>query len=45
MVDLNFILDDFLTQNSSDYPDYIGIYGTQAYGNRKFFTKTNILGI
>lgn len=28
MVDLNFILDDFLTQNAADYPDYEGIYGT-----------------
>jgi hypothetical protein len=32
MVDLNFILDDFLTQNAADYPDYIGITGPVLSG-------------
>lgn len=45
MVDMNLVLDDFLTQNATDYPTYIGIYGSVSYGNRKFFTKTNLLGI
>jgi hypothetical protein len=32
MVDLNYILDDFLTQNAADYPDYIGITGPVLSG-------------
>ncbi len=46
MVDMNFILDDFLTQNKADYPDYPGIYGDLInYGNIKFFKPINIFNV
>lgn len=46
MVDLNYILDDFLTQNKTDYPDYPGIYGDMVnYGNLKYFKSINSFGV
>lgn len=56
MVDLNFIMDDFLVQNASSYPDYIGRSTPYPYhwrvsnqnfdyGNSIYYTKRNILGL
>ena len=56
MVDLNYILHDFILANISDYPDYIGINGfspidyvagnyEDRIGNRNYFIKRNVLGI
>ena len=40
MVELNYILDDFLNQNIADYPTY-----NTNYVSKDLFTKTNIFGI
>lgn len=47
MVDINCVLHDFLTQNIDDYPSYTGVTGPRdlSWGNRKYFTKQNMLGI
>lgn len=47
MVDINSVLHDFLTVNLSDYPSYEGVRGPRdlSWGNRKYFTKNNLLGI
>lgn len=47
MVDINCVLHDFLTVNAEDYPEYRGVEGPRdlSWGNRKFFTKQNALGI
>lgn len=46
MVELNLILDDFLTQNKADYPDYPGVYGVLGeYGNIKYFKRINAFGV
>lgn len=46
MVKLLLIMDDYLVQNASDYPDYEGrtAWGAE-YGNRKYYEKGNCLGI
>lgn len=46
MVSMNYILDDFLTQNETNYPDYPGIYGNMvSYGNQKFFKTINLFNV
>jgi hypothetical protein len=40
MVELNYILDDFLNQNIADYPTY-----STDYVDNNLFTKTNMFGI
>ncbi len=52
MVDLNRVLNDFLTVNADDYPDYVGFTSplnlTAGYGtndNFQYFKKRNLLGI
>ena len=40
MVELNYILDDFLNKNIADYPTY-----NTNYVDKNLFTKTNILGL
>lgn len=47
MVDINCVLHDFLTQNIDDYPSYEGVRGPRdlSWGNRKYFTRENMLGI
>ena len=46
MVAMNWILDDFLTQNIADYLDYKGVYGDMvSYGNLKYFQPINIFNI
>lgn len=39
MVQLNGILDEYLTVNASKYPDYLGRYGSASYGNESLFTQ------
>lgn len=42
MVELNRILDDFIYQNSADYPDYAGFTGNQQ---DTYFIKRNHIGV
>lgn len=46
MVDLLLILDDFLVQNISKYPKYVGrSTSIEDYGNKAYYTKRNALSI
>lgn len=46
MVKLLLIMDDYLVQNASDYPNYQGRESWCAdYGNGRFYQKGNCLGI
>lgn len=45
MVELNWILDDFLNQNISDYPEYDGLNSITGGGSWQFFKKRNFIGI
>jgi hypothetical protein len=46
MVELLFVMDDFIVQNAADYPDYIGRQQWCAeYGNENYYEKTNVFGL
>lgn len=46
MCELLYVLDDYLVQNASDYPDYIGAtYWCETYGNKQYYDKINSFGI
>lgn len=38
MVEINLVLNDFLTVKKDIYPDYLGRYGSASYGNESLFT-------
>jgi len=54
MVDMNWVMHDFLVENESDYPDYIGhtyspvlnpLNSSKLEPNQKLFVKQNYLGL